>query len=346
MTEFGTGWITAQGDSVQQRLPHQPGAPTTACGSTRSSTRLPEAGAPDAVPATAGIVSTLLAWQQYGGSSGQPEIRVRYAPDGTQLDPSMVVSSPNLGAANADLGLFAGGDLAGDAAIAWVQSNGGQNQIVTAQLFQAPKAFAPSTAFAYADQRNPLLAWSAPSELWGPLTYTVKLDGVAIGSSQSRLCDPADAGGPGPSCRAGRRRQPRRADQQRPAPRWCSWIRCPPQVRPRITGARHVGDVLHIYVRDTDQPPGLPASAGSGVVSLQVKWGDGARRSSRHAASHVYRRRGRYTVTVIAFDRAGNRTDRHQEGHDHGQAQAQEGQGARHDIRARHGRHAMTRPGA
>jgi len=81
-----------------------------------------------------------------------------------------------------------------------------------------------------------------------------------------------------------------------------------PQVLARITGVRHAGHPLHIYVRDTDQPPGLPASAGSGVVSLQVKWGDGSQAFIMPAASHVYDRPRTYTVTVIAFDRAGNRT--------------------------------------
>ena len=142
VTEFGTGWITAQGDASNNAfITNLTTNDSVAFHQQLNS--LPESGVPDAVPATAGIVSTLLAWQQYGGSSGQPEIRVRYAPDGTQLDPDLVVSSPTLGAANADLGLFAAGDLAGDAAVAWVQTNNNQNQIVTAQLFQAPKGFAP-----------------------------------------------------------------------------------------------------------------------------------------------------------------------------------------------------------
>jgi hypothetical protein len=306
VTEFGTGWISAQGDAPNNAFITS----LTTNDSVASHAQLnglPEAGAPDTVPATAGIVSTLLAWQQYGGSSPMPEIRVRYSPDGVQLDPDLIVSTPNLGAANADLGLFAGGDLAGDAAIAWVQSNGSQNQIVTAQLFQAPKAFAPSTGFAYSTSANPLLTWSAPSELWGPLTYTVKLDGAVVGSSQSpalRTVAPVTQGRHVWQVVAANLAGQTSTDR-------ASVVfvdSLPPQVRAQITGVRHIGDLLHIYVRDTDRPPGLPSSAGSGVVSLQVKWGDGTKAFIKHAASHVYHRRRTYTVTVIAFDRAGNRT--------------------------------------
>ncbi|MGH2867565.1 MAG: hypothetical protein ACRDNK_08360 [Solirubrobacteraceae bacterium] len=302
VTEFGTGWISAQGDQSNNAFLTNL-TTNDSVASHEQLNSLPQGAPPDTVPATAGIVSTLLAWQQ----TGTPEIRVRYAPDGTHLDPDLTVSSPALGAANADLGLFAGGDLAGDAAIAWVQNIGSQSQIVTAQLFQAPKAFAPSTRFGYSTSANPVLSWSAPSELWGPLTYTVKLDGAVVGSSQSPALQTAAPVAQGRHVwQVSAANLAGLTSTDRASVVFVDSL--PPQVRPRITGARHVGDLLHIYVRDTDRPPGLPASAGSGVVSLQVKWGDGTKAFIKHAASHAYRRRRTFTVTVIAFDRAGNRT--------------------------------------
>jgi len=268
---------------------------------------LPETSAPDAVPATAGNVSTLLAWQQDGGASGLPEIRVRYSADGTHLDPDLIVSSPTLGSANADQGLFAGGDLAGDAAIAWIQGTGAQTQLVTAQLFQAPKPFSPNAAFAYSTSATPLLTWSAPSEPWGPLTYTLKLDGDVIGTTQGAglaATTPVTQGRHVWQVSAANAAGLTSSD--RSAVVFVDSL--PPRVTPTITGARHVGDLLHISVADTDTPPGLPSSAGSGIVSLQVKWGDGTNAFISHTDNHLYRRRGTYTVTVIAFDRAGNRT--------------------------------------
>ncbi len=306
VTEFGTGWISAQGEQSNNAFLTNL-TTNDRVASFEQLNSLPEGGAPNAIPATAGIVSTLLAWQQSGVATGTSEIRVRYAPDGTHLDPDLIVSSPNLGAANADLGLFAGGDLAGDAAIAWVQGNGTQNQIVTAQLFQAPKAFAPSTGFAYSTSANPLLAWSPPSELWGPLTYTVKLDGAVVGSSQSpalRTAAPVTQGRH--VWQAAAANLAGLTSTSRASVVFVDSL--PPQVRLQISGVRQVGRRLRLHVRATDRPPGLPASAGSGVVSLQVKWGDGTRAFIRRAAGHVYHRRRTYAVTVIAFDRAGNRT--------------------------------------
>ena len=65
----------------------------------------------------AGTISTMVAWQQNPGSLGRPEIRLRYAPDGSDLDPEQIISSPALGPTDADAGLAAGGDLSGDTAV-------------------------------------------------------------------------------------------------------------------------------------------------------------------------------------------------------------------------------------
>lgn len=334
VTEFGTGWLTAEGD-VSHNAFITNLTTNDAVASHDQLNSLPETSAPDAVPATAGIVSTLLAWQQYGGASGLPEIRVRYAPDGTHLDSDLIVSSPNLGPTNADRGLFAGGDLAGDAAVAWIQGTGAQAQLVTAQLFQAPKPFAPSTAFAYSTSVTPPLTWSAPSELWGPLTYTVKLDGVVVGSTQGTGLSPAAPVTQGRHVwQASAANLAGLTSTARAAVVFVDSL--PPQVKPRITGVRHVGDRLHAYVRYTDRPPGLPASRGSGVVSVQIKWGDGSKAFVKHAASHVYRRRRTYMLTVIAFDRAGNRAvvtkkiklTAKSMGHHHGK-----GRGRKHAVR-------------
>ena len=110
---------------------------------------------PDAVPAVAGTISTLIAWQQEPGSTGPADVRLRYAADGSTLGPEQVISSPALGATDADRGLAAAGDLSGDAAVAWVQGTGAGTQIVAGQLYQAPGAFAPPSTFAYQTAAQP-----------------------------------------------------------------------------------------------------------------------------------------------------------------------------------------------
>ena len=128
---------------------------------------LPNSDAADAVPANAGLISDLIAWQQTPGIAGPAEIRVRYASDGADLGGEQVVSDPSLGAADADQGLAAAGDVAGDAAVAWVQGSGASTSIVAAQLFQPPGGFVPSNSFRYVTTASPVLFWSASSELWG-----------------------------------------------------------------------------------------------------------------------------------------------------------------------------------
>jgi hypothetical protein len=85
-----------------------------------------------------------------------------------------------------------------------------------------------------------------------------------------------------------------------------------PRLGVRVSGARLIGLQLALRLSYRDRPPaGLRSSAASGVASVTVRWGDktishlkpGARR-----IDHRYRRAGRYTITVIVADHAGNRT--------------------------------------
>src|SRR6202023_612711 len=99
---------------------------------------LPNASPPDAVPAIAGLFSDLIAWQHDPGASQMPEIRARYAPGGSGLGPELVLSAPLQGPTDAAAGLAGAGDVAGDAAVAWVQGSPGALRIVVAQMYQPP----------------------------------------------------------------------------------------------------------------------------------------------------------------------------------------------------------------
>ena len=138
--EYGAGWVTAQQEQSFNAFAMSL-SNNDAPGGVSQLNALPQQSDADAVPAVAGTISTLIAWQQDPGSVGLPEIRVRYAPNGSDLGPDQVVSSTAFGPTNADEGLFAGGDLSGDAAVAWVQGSGAQTRIVAGQLFQPPGGF-------------------------------------------------------------------------------------------------------------------------------------------------------------------------------------------------------------
>ncbi len=163
---------------------------TRACAATQRIDTLPNSGPADAVPAPAGLISNFIAWQQSPGVAGPAEIRVRYAPDGSDLLPEQVVSSPTLGATDAARGLVAAGDVAGDAAVAWVQGTGAGTEIVAAQLFQAPGGFVASNRFRYVTTASPPLVWSQSAELWGAPTYILRIDGVAAGQTTAQSMVP------------------------------------------------------------------------------------------------------------------------------------------------------------
>ena len=125
---------------------------------------------PVAVPATAGLFSNLIAWQQNPGSAGPAEIRTRYAPQG-DLGSEIVLSNPAQGPTDGANGLTAAGDVAGDAAVAWLQGSPGASAVVVDQLYQAPGSFSPLSTFQYARTPQPTLAWSpakARTSLPGP----------------------------------------------------------------------------------------------------------------------------------------------------------------------------------
>jgi hypothetical protein len=308
-TEYGRGFITSERMSSHALY----AATMTNDESVQNVFRvdtLSNAGAADAVPATAGLVSTLIAWQQNPGTSGPAEIRLRYAQDGSDLGPEQVVSTPALGATDADAGLVAAGDVAGDAAAAWVQGTGASTRIVAVQLFTPPGSFAASDSFHYATSAQPLLRWSPAAEPWGGIDYTVRLDGTIVAQTTATSARPDSMLSDG------------RHEYQLIATNLAGVTSLAPTatifvdtVAPRLslhlTGSRAVDSSVKAAVRYGDLPPrGLPRSDASGVALVTVAWGDGtpAQRIRRTSAEHVYTRARTYTVRITATDRAGNVT--------------------------------------
>ena len=306
VTEYGYGLIAAAGDSSHNLFATALG-PYEQPGGVSQVNTIAQASSPDAVPAVAGTVSTLIAWQQDAGSGAQPEIRMRYAPDGVDLNPEQVVSTPDLGPTAAAQGLAAGGDVSGDAAVAWVQGSGASTRIVVAQLFQAPRGFAPATASAYATTPAPQFSWSPSSEQWGPVNYIVKVDGNVAGGTQATALVPAVPLTQGRHIwQASATNAAGLTVLARPAAVFVDSL--PPRVTLKITGPRTPGSTLAVTATATDAPKGLPSADGSGVATLTLNWGDRSQTvTAGHRLVHVYTRKGRYRLTIRAADRAGNR---------------------------------------
>ncbi len=306
MGEYGRGFATSARSDSHALLAEAIGGNGLAGGLVRVDS-LQNATPPDAVPAMAGLFSDLIAWQQNPGSAGVPEIRIRYARDGLTLGPELVASSPSFGATNAASGLSAAGDGAGDAAAAWVQGTGSTARIVAGQLYEPPGSFASAPAFRYVRSAEPVLTWSKPHALWGPLRYSPTIDGVPLpqtAATSLRVPSPLRDGvhtwqvtAVNPAGRTSRTRGARI---------WVDTVA--PAVQLKLTGTRRPGSLLHLYVTYTDSPPPEPTASASGIADVVVRWGDRSSNRIRHGKFHAYKRAGRYKLTVIVVDRAGNAT--------------------------------------
>lgn len=304
--EYGSGFVTSE-HTQSHNLFAMSVSNNDALGPVAQLNGLPEQSDPDAIPATAGTISTLIAWQQDPGVAGGAEIRVRYASNGSSLGPEQVVSSPARGSTEAGQGLFAAGDLAGDAAIAWVQGSGGQTQIVAAQLFQAPRGLTPVKLPRYSNTTQPTLQWSPTAELWGAPRYVVRVGGAVIASTTATLIRSPVALSQGRhSWQVTAVNLAGLTNVSSAATMFIDSLA--PRVSVKLSGSHHVGAALRINVQYTDSHPGVPRSADSGVSSVAVKWGDGSKTVIVKRASHLYKRRGRYRITVTVKDRAGNKT--------------------------------------
>jgi len=310
MGEYGAGWVTAglqpSGNVVAAAL----GSNGIFEGTTQINS-LPEAAPPDAIPATAGMFSNLIAWQQDPGSAGFPEIRARYAPSSGTLGPEMVVSSPGQGPTDAADGITAAGDVNGDVLIAWLQGEGAGAQIVTAQLYQSPGGFAPTRTFQYARTVQPSLAWTAAHDAWGPLRYVASVDGAAVAQTEGTSVQIPTQLTNGPhSWQVTATNPGGRQSASRQATVFVDTV--PPLASFKLHGRSLVGSRIRMYATYADLPPsGEPRSDASGVAKVLVQWGDGT--SVRlplgfHRSFHSYRRPGRYKVSLVVTDKAGNVT--------------------------------------
>jgi hypothetical protein len=310
MTEYGQGFVTSEGQSSNGVFGMELGNNGSPGGVLQIDSAA-GSSPPDPVPGIAGLFSDLVAWQQAPGSAGPAEIRVRYEPRASTLGPEMVVSSPNQGATDAARGLAAAGDSGGDAAIAWVQGTGTSTQIVAEQLYQPPGAATPAKSPAYVRIPQPVLSWAPSGARWGPITYTVRVDGGVAGQTGAaslQVPSPLPDGSHLWSVSAGN--PAGLTSASRSARVFVDTVA--PRVAATLSGARRALARLTLRLSYRDAPPaGLPARDASGVAALTIHWGDGT--SSRikpgtHRILHSYRRAGRYRITITVLDRAGNRT--------------------------------------
>jgi hypothetical protein len=199
-------------------------------------------------------------------------------------------------------GLEAAADRAGDVAVAFVQGVPGSRAIMVASFDRSPGAFRLSSRTSWRNAVRVPLKWAQAFELWGPVTYAVELNGQTMGQTTApTLALPPTL--PDGLYRWSVTAIDRRGQVTGTARRLLRHDATMPRATLRVSGARRRGRPVRVRVTATDANPARrPAS---GIGSVRIAFGDGARASSR-AATHRYRRSGRFTVRVTVSDRAGN----------------------------------------
>ncbi len=307
-TEYGQGWVTSEATVSHNVFAQDLGSNGNPGGAGQVNS-LPITTAPAPVPATAGLYSTFIAWQQQPGGTGPSEIRVRYAPDGSTLGPEMVASSSAQGPVDAADGITAGGDVYGEAAVAWLQGAPGATTVMVEQMYQNPGPF-QSNALRYARTSEPFFSWTHPHG-WGPMKYSLIVDGAVVNQTYGSAAPPA---APLPDGRHSWQVIAANPAGQQSHTRISSVFidTVLPHVKLRLRSPAVARTKLRANLAYTDPAPaGEPRSDASGVAKVLIRWGDGTStrlRLGTHVLTHAYRRAGRYRITVLVSDRAGNLT--------------------------------------
>ena len=313
-TEYGRGFITsARTDTYAVTAVHafKLGALDT---TTSPVNALQEFSAPFAVPGTAGTQSTLIAYQYNPAPVGGADIRVRYADDGATLGPEQVVSAPVAGPADAADGLAAAGDVYGDAAVAFIQGAPGMRSLVVDQFYRAPGGIGGAAPAGFVGGRStrgyvrvaqPLFSWSPARAGFGPIRYTVTVGGVAIGTTTATSLVPSAPLADGRHNWGVTGVDPAgQSSTMKPATFFLD--RLAPKLTLRVQGKLFVGSLLHAVGTVTDTAPPEVPHGSSGIAAVAINLGDGSVVRGVSSRYHAYKRAGRFRITLVAEDRAGN----------------------------------------
>jgi hypothetical protein len=242
-----------------------------------------------------------VSWLQSAGTGQPVALRVRLFDDKTGFAPESPASLPELGSIDQSAGYDAAADRVNDAAVVAIQGTGADRRLVAGMIDRPPGSLVGTTTQKV--RRFQGLRWSAPFDLWGPVTYTVMLDDKPAGTTQETNWSPPKGIADG----IHRWRviaTDRRGQTNGSATRLVRVDNTAPALVVRVSGTRKARKLLKFRFNAGD----VRNVGASGLASIRVQWGDGSRPvQTGKTAAHRYRR-GRYTLRVSATDKAGNAT--------------------------------------
>ncbi len=259
-------------------------------------------------PAISENGDAMVAWLQSAGEPASVHGRFFHealpAGDGT-------LSNPALGGVDPAAGFAAAANRIGDMAVAYVQGSGTERRIVAGAWDRGPSVFTANTTTHW--RRPQPLKWSGSIDLWGPVTYTVFVDGRAAATTAG-TASPPEAVVPEGFHRWRVVAADRRGQTTSTKLRELRVDGTPPLIRLRISGRRRAGGRVRLAARPVDQVPAIRRRRASkaqvqvsGIRFVRFNFGDGTPTVLGSTVTHAFRR-GSFTVTITAVDRAGNRS--------------------------------------
>jgi hypothetical protein len=245
----------------------------------------------------------VIAWQRDAGG-GSREIVARPFLDDPKdhFEDEQVVSRPEYGPVDASRGLEVAADRAGNSVIAFIQGGAADSRVVVAELDRVPGRPQGLSTTKFQRFSRPTLRWRPSTDVWGPITYTVLVDGAPVGTSTGSSLVPAAPIADGPH-KWTLTATDRRGQQAVSRTRLLRVDATAPTIELSVSGKRKKGKGLRFRILVSD---GRSRTVASGTKSVLVSFGDRTGLSSLRNVVHRYKHRGSYTVRVSARDRVGN----------------------------------------
>jgi PKD domain len=226
---------------------------------------------------------------------GQPAVQVRQDYPGGASQ-TAYLSAPISGPVD---GLLAAQSGLGDGLVAFEQGSTQYSQIVGSLVQSPPPAkFAVRVPSGWVNGAHAAVSWEAVAQDVGRVTYSVLVDGRVVARGLPGLTARLDSRALGD----GIRRVQVLASDNLAQQTLSRTVDLQVDTNPPLVGVRRLSRG-RVQVRVYDRASGVRAPA------TLVAFGDGARITGRDTVVHTYRRAGRYTITVHAADKVGNRRD-------------------------------------
>jgi hypothetical protein len=216
--------------------------------------------------------------------------------------PDTVLSSPAFGPVDYTTGFEVAGNRTGDFSFVFIQGAADERRLVGAVYDRPPGAiFSYTSSKSWRSITKAPLSWSAPLDLWGPLTYGIWVDGKQVATTQdTKAVVPPGVAPEGvhnwrvvATDRHGQSVttvvKPLKIDTVAPVP---------------TMSIKRNQRVTTVTAKARDVLP--PSGKASGVKFVRIDFGDGSGIMQTGKATHTYRRTGKFTIKVSATDGAGN----------------------------------------